>query len=85
MQNFPRFLVSITKQGIQHESLARGCTRQTKTSTRACSDSLRGNDFKLKGKFRLDTSKIFFTVRAVTLWNSFSREVMDAPSPEALL
>lgn len=84
MQNFPQFLVSITKQGIQHESL-QGDVQDRGTFTRACSDSLRGNGFKLKGRFGLDTRKEFFTVRVVTLWNRFSREVVDGPSLEVLL
>ncbi|KFO83972.1 hypothetical protein N320_04081, partial [Buceros rhinoceros silvestris] len=37
--------------------------------------------FKLKeGRFRLDISKIFFTMRMVKHWHRLPQEVVDAPS-----
>jgi len=51
--------------------------------SRACCDRTMSKDFRLReGRFRLDISKIFFTMKVVNHWNTLPREVVEAPSFE---
>jgi len=51
--------------------------------SRACCNRTRSNGFTLKeDKFRLDTRRIFFTLRLVKHWNGLPRKVVDVPSLE---
>lgn len=50
-----------------------------KLFTMVCSERTRGFKVK-KGRFRLDLSKKYFTMRLVRYWNRLSRAVVDASS-----
>lgn len=51
---------------------------------RPCSNTRRGNDFKLKDDMLRSNIGIFFAVRVVRPWKKLPREIVDAPSREVL-
>ncbi|KFV61237.1 hypothetical protein N307_09366, partial [Dryobates pubescens] len=82
-------LCSLEKTRLQGDLIAafqylKGAYRKDgeRLFTRACSDRMRGNGFKLeKGRFRLGIRK-FFTLRVVEDWNRLPKEVVEAPCLE---
>ena len=51
---------------------------------RTCSDSMRGNGFKLEeGRFRLDIKKKLLSVRVMRHWHRLPSEAVNAPSLKA--
>ncbi|KAK4822200.1 hypothetical protein QYF61_011841 [Mycteria americana] len=85
-------LFSLEKRRLQGDLIAafqylKGAYKKDgdKLFSRACCDRTRGNVFKLKeGRLGPDIRKKFFTMRVVKRWHRLPREVVDAPSLEAL-
>jgi len=85
-------LFSLEKRRLQRHFIAafqylQGAYRKDKDRlfSRACSDRIRDNGFKLKeGGFRLDIRKKFFTMKLeqVEHWHRLPRGMEDAPSLE---
>lgn len=69
----PSFMGSIS-------NLNKGVYKKVRgTFTRACSDRIRGDGFKLAEiRFRLDKRKTFLTMRVKRHWNRIAREGVDA-------
>ena len=82
-------LSSLQKEGcretLSRPSVPEGAYKKAgeELFTRACRDSTRGNDFKLKeARLRLSIRKKFFTLRVVRHWKKLPRGAADAPSLE---
>jgi len=83
-------LFSLEKRRLQRELLAafqylKWAYRKDGDNlfNKACCDRTRSNGFKLReGRFRLDISKKFFTMRVVKHRNGLPREVVEVPSLE---
>ncbi|KAJ7405313.1 hypothetical protein BTVI_69528 [Pitangus sulphuratus] len=68
------------KEILQHLLICEGGYRKAGEGlfTRACSDRIWGNGFKLKEpSLRLDIGKKFFSVRVLRHWNRFPSEAVD--------
>ena len=76
-------MFSVEKRKLQGDLLAAFHKDGERPLTRARTDKMRGNGFKLtEGGSRLDIRKKFFSMRVVRHWNRLPREVVDAPSLE---
>ena len=80
-------LFSLEKRRLRADLIAvfqylKGAHRKAEEGlfVREWSDRTRNNGFKLKGTFRLDIRKKFFTLRVVMHWHRLPREAVDAPS-----
>ena len=73
------------EKALERADSSKGAVRKKRMdSSRVCSDTARGNGFKIKeGRFRMDIRKVF-KIRVARHWHRLLTDVVGAPTMETL-